>query len=181
MWSGLHGWCCPGGALWLVFSCRDTTGAEHCMAFHCWLTRTEGAEVLMQRLTWATRGPARGPKPAWYVCQEVDSIRCHMLQQPAPGRSDFFYHNHFVRCGGLPAPCRCSPCAVEPLQSPLCSLPNGAAAAYGILAQLARYHHSSGRFCRATRGRDVARVQKTAVHAARMCYLEGSGGVMQPE
>lgn len=166
-----------------MFSCSDTTGAEHCMAFHCqcWLAGTEGAEVLMQRLTWATWGPARGPEPTWCDCKEIECLGRRMLQQPALGRSGFFYHKYIVRCGGLPASCPCSPCAVVPLQSPLCSLSNGAAAAYNILALLANYHCSSGRFCRATCGRDVARVLKTAVHVARMCCLEGSGGVMPPE
>ena len=98
----------------LVFSCRDSTGAEHRLVFLRWLMCTEGAELPMQRLTWATRGPAGGTQRAWYDCQEIDCIERPVLLQPDPGHDGFFYYNHFMRCGGVPALCHCRRCAAAP-------------------------------------------------------------------
>ena len=50
----------------LVLSCRDAMGAVHRLAFLRWLRSTGGAELPMQRLTWATQDCAGGPQRLWY-------------------------------------------------------------------------------------------------------------------
>ena len=99
----------------LVFSCTDATGAVHRLAFLRWLRSTGGAELPMQRLTWATQDCAGGPQRPCYDCQDIDCIKRQMLLQQDPGHNGFFYYNHFMRCGTghpLPAP------VADLLQSP---------------------------------------------------------------
>lgn len=114
-----------------------------------WLMCTEGAELPMQRLTWATRGPAGGTQRAWYDCQEIDCIERPVLLQPDPGHDGFFYYNHFMKCDGVPALCHCRRCAAAPVQRQTCCLFHSPAAAYATLAWRADLCHSSGAFCRA--------------------------------
>ena len=123
----------------------------------------------MQRLAWATRGPAQGAQRAWYDRQEADCTKRLVLAQPDPGHDGFLHHNSFMRCGRLPALCRCSQCAAVPLQSHICCLFHNAAAAYDTWAQLADFYHSLGGSCKAVSVHNVSRCLKTAIHAAGMC------------
>ena len=99
----------------LMFSRRDATGAVHRLAFLRWLRSMGGADLLTQRLTWATQEWAGGPQRPWYDCQDIDCIEPPVLLQQDPGHDSFFHYKNFMRCGTghpLPAP------ATHLLQSP---------------------------------------------------------------
>ena len=89
----------------LVLSCTDTTGARHRLVFLRWLTSTGGAELPLQRLTWATQDVAGGPQRPWYDCQDVDCIERPVLLQPDPEHAGFFYYNHFMGAARATWPC----------------------------------------------------------------------------